>query len=621
MTKQGLSLAAEFPAATEAEWRSLVEKTLKGRDFDKAMTSHTYDGIAVNGLYTEANARLSPRANGAGGEAALKVPHWNPNAKETNEAILEDLTGGAEGVMLRLSAGAFPGVDVSELGVALEDIHLNMASLTLIAGEEYQAASSALLALLDARNYSHDEVHGSLGIDPVGTLAQTGRLLETVETACKNAVQITRNVLNKGWNLTSFTADGGPYHMAGATEAQELGLALASGVYYLRAMEGAGLDLTEAAGKIQLSLTADADLYLTVAKFRAARLLWAQILKQSGCGDVCFNVDAISSLRMVSLKDPWVNILRATTACFGASVGGADSICILPHDTMLGISSAHARRIARNIQIVLKEESGTSNVTDPAAGAYAFETITSDLAAKAWEYFQKIEGEGGIVAALRSGVVHSDLEASWAGRRANIAKRKEALTGISEFPNIDEAPLKNIGAMPAQNSVLKDAGDTLPALPFHRSSEEFEKLRALSDEYVAKGKDRPSIFVANIGSAADFTARSSFAKNFFEAGGIKAVIGVGGEDEVALGQEFKQSGATIAVICSSDKQYEGYGTAVAAALSGAGAKHIYLAGKPPNTKGLVAAGVCTFIYMGCDVLVTLEQAYSAIETKLTGEKS
>ncbi|NVJ98085.1 MAG: methylmalonyl-CoA mutase small subunit [Alphaproteobacteria bacterium] len=608
MSDKALILAGEFEAASDEMWRGLVEKALGGRDFDRVMTSSTYDEIGIKGLYTQTDTAAAPRPALKNGEWGMVVPHWNPDVAATNAAIIEDLERGATGIALRLQAGRFPGIPAEKCVDALEGVYLNMASFTLIPGEEYAKGADTMLALLEGRSYGKADVQGSLGVDPLGTLAQTGRLIEGAEAALEKAAAIANRVKEGRWNIRTFTADSGPYHMAGATEAQELGLLIATGVSYLRVLVDAGMHLSDAARQISFSMAADADVSLTIAKFRAARLMWASVLAECGVSEAApMALSAVSSLRMVSVKDPWVNILRSTAACFGAGVGGADTICVLPHDSMLGMSSAFARRIARNVQIILQEESGLSRVSDPAAGSYAFESITLDLSDKAWKYFQKIESNGGVLAGLRTGAIQADMQDAWNMRRMNIAKRKDAVTGVSEFPDIDEKPISNVGEMPSEPADIAEAGEEVAAVAFHRLAEDFEKLRYYSDACLEEAGKRPSVYLANIGTAADYTARSTFAKNFFEAGGIKAVVGVGG-DATAVADGFKASGAKLVVLCSSDDKYAQRAEALVRSLSEAGG-YVYLAGRPANADELKDAGVKDFIFMGCDVLEVLAQAH------------
>jgi len=611
MSREGLTLAADFDEISDDTWRSLVEQSLRGKPFEQVMESKTYDGLSLKALYTQHNSVAGPRPLVREGPWHIAVPHWNPDVDATRKAILEDLERGADFIALRIAAGAFPGVKLDDIPTIFEDIYLNMVGFTLIPGEEFVASSEAMLALLQARGYKKDEVQGCLGVEPISTLAQTGRLLTTVEDTLVAGVKIAQKVSRDYKNVATFMVDGGLYHIGGATEAQELGLMLATSVQYLRAMEAAGMSLELAAKQIHFSLVADADIYLTIAKFRAARLLWQQVLESCGVSEtIQMNLSGVSSLRMVSARDPWVNILRGTSACFAAGVGGADTICVLPHDTMLGMSSSFARRIARNIQIVLQEESGLSGVMDPAAGAYSFESITLDLSNKAWKYFQKIENKGGIVSALRHGVVQQDMIEAWSGRHKNIATRKDAITGVSEFPNIHEKPIENIGSMPEAPAEIKPAEEEIQPVMFHRLAESFEAFRAVSDSMAEDGS-RPSIFLAALGTAAEYTARATFSKNLFEAGGIEALPSEGGEDIDTVINAFTASGAKLAVICGTDDLYKKYGISLTEGLLHAGAK-VFIAGKPANMQELEGKGLEGAIFMGVNALAVYEHAYGLI---------
>ncbi len=614
MTKDGLNLASEFAPATDSAWRALVEKTLKGKDFDRVMTSKSYDDISINALYTKDSMVQGPRPQTRNGEWLVSAAHWNRDAEQTNQAIMEDLERGVSALAIRIASGAFTGVAASDLAKALEGVYLNMVGFNLIPGEEFEASSREMLNFLQIKGHDKGEIKGCLGIDPIGTLAQSGRLLTTTDEALAQSTKIAVGAAEYP-NLATFMAEGTPYHNAGGTEAQELGLMLSTAVTYLRAMEKAGIDLQVAAKNIHFTVAADTDVYLTVAKLRAARLLWQQVLTACGLGDIPMHLSAVSSLRMMTVKDPWVNILRGTSACFGAAIGGADSICVMPHDLMLGMSSKFARRIARNIQIILQEESSLSKVVDPAAGAFSFETITSDLVAKAWKYFQKIENDGGIVAKLKTDSLQIELTASWDKKRLNLAKRKDAVTGISEFPNIHEDEITDIEPLHSVESI-KPAGMTVTPIPFHRLAEEYETLRSASDVIEKQTDKRPKIFLANLGTAADFTGRSTFAKNYFEAGGIEAVGTEGFEQAADLVNAYKEANTPIAIVCSSDGKYVDAGPDMVRALKEAGAVHVYLAGKPKNSEELTTAGVGTYIYMGSNVLATLENAY-----KILGENS
>jgi len=616
MAEDHLDLASEFSAADDTAWRAAVEKALGGRPFEKAMQSASYDGIPLHALYTRDSAWLDPQPAGREGEWQIIAPHWNPDAVATNAAILEDLERGATGIALKIAAGTQPGVAVADVPVALQGVYLTMARLELLPGEEFEAATAAATALFDSIDGDAADIHASLGVDPLGTLAASGRLLTPAGDAVAAGAAMANDLAARYAHVTTFTTDASLYHSAGATEAQELGIALSTGLAYLRAMETAGMSLEDAFKQIRFTLAADADLFLTIAKFRAFRRLWARVAGVCGVEPVKAEVGAVSALRMYSIRDPWVNILRGTAACFAAGVGGADGIAILPHDTMIGLSTPFARRIARNIQIILQEESSLSRVADASAGAFAIETITSELAAKGWDYFQKLEAVGGAIDALSSGKIAGDLENAWSVRLANVSKRKDAVTGVSEFPDIHEKPVEPLAVLPPLPEAPKTPGVTLEALPMHRLAAPFEELRDKSDAMEAASGDRPSVFLANLGPVAAHTARATFAKNFFEAGGIEALPSVGFSDVDALVKAFAQSGATIAVICGRDDDYQTLGLSAAKALKGAGCQYLYLAGRPADTAPFEAAGTDRFIYLGCDVIEALHQAYSI----LGGEK-
>jgi methylmalonyl-CoA mutase len=379
-------------------------------------------------------------------------------------------------------------------------------------------------------------------------------------------------------------------------------------VAYLRALEAHGVPLDDARSCIFFRLAADQDQFLTTAKFRAIRKLWARVEEACGLKPKPAYVSAETAWRMMTKRDPHGNIVRGTIAALAAAIGGADSIIVLPYSAALGLPDAHARRIARNTQTILIEESNLYRVADPAAGSGAIEALTDELCAKAWVLFQDIERDGGVAEALVKGSIQSAIAKVRAEREQNIAVRKEPLIGTSDFPFLDEDKVSVLG--PLRPHVVESPSNALPRI---RLAESFERLRDRSDAYLAKTGGRPKVFLATLGRAADFNARASFAKSFFEAGGIEAVE-VSGDN---LAERFKKSGAKLACLCSSDKIYAKEAEAAAAALSKAGAKHLYLAGKPGEHKqALEAAGLgSSFLHQGCDSLDILNDAYHRMELK------
>jgi methylmalonyl-CoA mutase len=307
-------------------------------------------------------------------------------------------------------------------------------------------------------------------------------------------------------------------------------------------------------------------------------------------------------------------MLRATMATFAAGLAGANAVTVLPHTLALALPDAFARRVARNTQLILLEESNLAKVSDPAAGSGGIESLTQGLCEAAWSLFQEIEKAGGIFAALQQGLIQGKVAVTRQAREQNIARRKEVLTGASEFPNLQEAGVAVEDVKPTALAPLGQATITFEALEARRLAEPFERLRDRSDQILKSTGMRPRVFLANLGTPADFTARAAFARSFFETGGIEAIDTDGFSDPTTLAMACKASGAEFACLCSSDKVYAQHAAAAAQALKNAGTKHIYLAGRPGQQEAaLRGAGVNDFILAGGDALTTLQKAYELME--------
>ncbi|OYX62686.1 MAG: hypothetical protein B7Y95_24790 [Rhizobiales bacterium 32-66-11] len=396
-------------------------------------------------------------------------------------------------------------------------------------------------------------------------------------------------------------ADGAVHHAAGASDAQELAAVLAAAVAYLRALEAAGMGLEAAAGRIELALTADVNQIATIAKFRAIRLLWGAVLREAGLPASAVRVHATTAWRSLTRRDPFVNLLRTTVATFAAGVGGADSLAVLPFTQALGLPDPFARRLARNTQLILLEEANVHRVSDPAAGAGAVETQTDGLAAAAWDLFRAIERKGGLAEALSSGWWQGEIAAVAARRAKDVATRKEPLTGTSEFPLLGQAMPDVLAPVPAIEPPTSST-----ALVPHRLAEPFEALRD-----TAEAAGMPCVFLATLGPVAAFTARATYARNLFEAGGLAAPVPEGFAALDDLVAAFLSSGARLACLCGSDDIYASDGAAAAAALKQAGAT-VWLAGRPGELEAaLTEAGVSGFVFAGGDVVDTLTKAHAA----------
>ncbi|MEU6506219.1 methylmalonyl-CoA mutase subunit beta [Streptomyces sp. NPDC046942] len=581
----GLSLAAEFPDATHEQWQRLVEgvlrksgKEVSGTAAEDALSTTLEDGLRTRPLYTARDAApdaglpgFAPYVRGGRPEGSI-AGGWDVRQRhaapvDTAAAVLADLENGGTSLWLVLGEGGFP---VADLPRALDGVYLDLAPVVLDAGRDTEAAAEALLALYAEKGVAAEAVRGNLGGDPLGYEARTGTALGFAPYAA-----LAARCAERYPGLRALTVDALPYHEAGGSAAQELGASLATGVAYLRELTEAGLGVEQAAGQLEFRYAATADQFLTIAKLRAARRLWARVAEV--CGAPGAQVQhVVTSPVMMSRRDPWVNMLRTTVATLAAGVGGADSVTVLPFDHALGLPDAFARRIARNTSTILVEESHLARVIDPAGGSWYVETLTDELARSAWEFFRSIERDGGQPAVLRSGRLRTDLATTWAERSKRLARRREPITGVSEFPLLAEKPVEREPAPEPPSG----------GLPRVRRDEAYEELRARSDAHLAATGARPRIYLATLGPAAEYTARATFAANLFQAGGIEPVTE----------GSFEESGATEAVLCAGDGRYAEQAEQTAASLRTAGARHVFLAGRGDY------AGIDAYVFTGCDAV-------------------
>ncbi|CAM5667063.1 methylmalonyl-CoA mutase family protein [Streptomyces purpurascens] len=585
----GLELAGEFPDVPHEQWQRLVAgvlrksgKDVEGAEAEEALSTALEDGLRTRPLYTARDNAPKPGFPGfapfvRGGRAeGNTVGGWDVRQRHTaadGTAVLADLENGVSSLWLTVGED---GIPVPALGTVLDGVYLDLAPVVLDAGRETEPAARELLRLYEERGVARDVARGNLGADPLGHEARTGQGYDVAPVT-----DLARRCAEEYPGLRALTVDALPYHEAGGSAAQELGCSLATAVAYLRELTDAGLSVEQACAQLEFRYAATADQFLTIAKLRAARRLWARVAEACGAPRAGAQLQhVVTSPVMMTRRDPWVNMLRTTIATLAAGAGGADSVTVLPFDHALGLPDAFARRIARNTSTILIEESHLSRVIDPAGGSWYVERLTDELAHAGWEFFRRIERLGGQAAALRSGDLGQDLADTWAARSGKLAKRREPITGVSEFPHIAEKPVVREPAPEPRSG----------GLPRVRRDEAYEALRARSDAHLAATGSRPRIFLAAIGPAAAHTARLTFASNLFQAGGIEPVTE----------GTFEESGASEAVLCSSDALYEEQAEAVAGQLKAAGAAQVFLAGRPGNHPG-----VDSYVFAGCDAVAVL----------------
>ncbi len=626
-TKAPLELARGFQPATYDMWRGLVEKALKGAGFDKRLVTRTADGLEIKPLYTRADALpgaqeavpgaapftrgTEVQAEGFGWQIHQRVGAGDPGA--ANEAILEELEGGANGVVLQIAGPGQPGISItsaSDMAAALAGVHLDYAPVALAAGLEGLNAARHFLSALGQLKSKPGAATSHLNVDPIGTLARFGTLWGPIDIALAETTKLALDAGKSGARLTTVLVDATVPHEAGASEAQELAFLASALVAYLRAFEAAGVGAADAFPHIAFAVSADTDLFLNAAKVRAARLIIARIAEASGAPAADMHITAVTSGRMMAKLDPWTNMLRTTAACAGAAFGGANAITVLPYTWALGAPDRFARRIARNTQLVLQEESSLGRVVDPTGGSWYVESLTDELASKAWALFQRIEGQGGIASALSSGAVQDDIAAVAAARVDAVATGRLELTGVSVFPLLAEDGVKVVPLPAARPLTGKQL--VRPLAP-HRLAEPFEGLRDAADAFLAKTGARPRVFLANLGDIVEHNGRSTWAWNFLAAGGIEGLNSDGYTDGAAAAAAFKASGASVACLCSSDAIYAKEAQAAAKALKAAGAGRVLMAGRPKDSEAaLRAAGVDGFLFAGQNALTTLADLQKAL---------
>jgi methylmalonyl-CoA mutase len=615
-----LRFAADFPKASYDDWRKLVDGVLKGAPFEK-LVSKTLDGLKIDPIYPRAKGAtpIAGRAPAQPWQVMQRIDH--PDAAKANALALHELENGATGLEIEFAGGpggrGFGVADASPAtlkrlfdGVVF-DAGISIA-LNPVLGRDN--AGTNLAALIESQRVDPAKVDLRINYQALSTIAVRGSAAAAWPEMEKPFAKVVSDLIGRGFKGPLVLACGRPVHDAGGSEGQELAFALALALAYLRTLEAGGIALDTARAAISFRLCADADQFLTIAKFRALRLLCARVETACGLTPRPVFIAAETAWRMLTQRDPYVNMLRATMATFSAGLAGANAVTVLPHTLALGLPDAFARRVARNTQLILLEESNLAKVSDPAAGSGGIESLTQELCETAWSLFQEIETCGGVFAALQQGQIQGKVAAMRREREANIARRKDVLTGASEFPNLHEARVAVEDVKPV--ALVRDgkAGITFDPLEATRLAAPFERLRDRSDQILKTRGKRPRVFLANLGTPADFTARASFAKSFFETGGIEAIASEGFSDPAALAAACKSSGAELACLCASDKVYAQHAVAAAQALQNAGTKHIYLAGRPGEQEtGFREAGVTDFIFAGGDALAALQKAYEVME--------
>jgi methylmalonyl-CoA mutase len=676
-----LDFSVGFDAPSIGEWQGAVLKALGGAPLSLLETP-LYENFATAPLYTLADSARFVALSGKVGAAPFirgATPSgtgrpWTViqfldhlDIAEANRQLKSDLASGVGAFWLQLGGnipygGAYLGArTVKALETVFDGVRFGGSKLYLSGGFDTVAGAALIKALWEKNGLAPEAVGGCAGFDPISIIAAHGLIPAERRKIMEGPLDAAFYLRDKGCRLRPFLASGRAWHQAGGSAREELAYTLASAVFYGRSLLEEGWSLEQTAGAIQFSLTADVDLFLTIAKFRAMRALWSRVCEVAGFPAEPPALVAEMSFRAITERDPYVNLLRGTSAAFGAAVGGADGILLIPFNTRHGTPDAFSRRLARNTQLILQEEAGLGQVADAAGGSWYVEDLTHRLAEAAWAEFRRIEAAGGIVSALEQGLVLRALSDVRTRRQQNVARGKDKITGVSAFPDLCEQPvysrpedlrinlavLDDEGEVPslppaalgkrfAAMIAAAQAGATLKGLEracetlmerydfipptSERAAEPFERLRTASDRALARIRVRPPVFLANLGRLADYNASATWAQNFFAAGGVEVMDEGGYSDFAALTRKFQRSPAPIACICGSAETLVALSGA-ATVLKKAGAVAVFLAAGR-ETLGLLPEedkrAIDRIIYEGCDAIKILAELHEAMRVKEHG---
>ena len=600
--------AGLFPAWTEADWRRAAEAALKGASLDR-LNSQSADGIPIEPLYAP-GAGSRPLGREGAWKVMARLDH--PEPAEANALALEDLAGGADGLVVVFTGavGAYgfglKRFDSATLQNALQGVTFDTgAAFELDLGLDGPAQALAFAALIEISGALPANASVSFGLDPF-VAATHGPFPSGWAATATPFLDAAMALRAKDFGGPLLVADARAVHAAGGSEAHELAFALGASVALLRALEASGVPLDEARTRIAFRLAADADEFLSLAKFRAIRLLWARVEEACGLMPRKIRVQAESAWRMMTVRDPYVNVMRAMLAVFSAGLGGADSVTALPHTAASGCPDSFARRLARNGQLILLRESNLGFVADPAAGSGAFEALTRALCDKAWGLFQASEAAGGLPATLAGGTLQKEVAANAALLMRDVGRIKAPITGVSAHANLTEAPAAVAPGSPGPKTLATAEGALCPI----RIAEPFEKLRDQSDAWFAATGARPKVYLAAIGAEPSHRRRVGFMREWLEAGGFEPLYDGETETPEEAAKRFTASGAALAGLCGDDQSYALSAPSFAAALKGAGANGVILAGRPGEAEAaLRLAGVDDFAFAGSDAVSGLQGLY------------
>ena len=611
MAEKKEKLFDQFPAVTTEEWRAKVDADLKGVPFEKKLVWRTNEGFNVQPMYRAEDIEDLKTTDTLPGEfpfvrGTRDNNNWltrqeilESDPAKANEVALDVLTKGVNSLGFKVAEPTLATVETLLKGIDIAAVEINF---TCCPGKAL-ALAEALVEYIK-KNNAAESFRGSIDYNPLRPAFRHGKNIpaDAIETAAK-LIAAVKDVPA----LRVLAVDSVMLNSAGAYIFQELGYALAWGAEWMTKLTDAGLSADEVAKRIKFNMGVSSNYFMELAKFRAARMLWAQIVEQykpeckCACKMVCH---ASTSLFNQSIYDAHVNLLRSQTEAMSAALAGVDSITVVPFDTPYKTPDAFSERIARNQQFLLKEESHLDKVVDPAGGSYYVETLTVSIAKEAWKLFVEVEEKGGFFALVDNGDVQAAVNESNKKRHADMARRKEILLGTNQFPNFNEMALEKIEKTEGCGCGCAEGGDAAKALNTSRQASDFETLRLATE----KASNRPKVFMLTIGNLAMRLARAQFSSNFFGCAGYEIIDNIGFNTVEEGVKAAMDKGADIVVLCSSDDEYAAFAPEANTLIDGRA--EFVVAGAPACMEELQTKGITNFIHVRSNVLETL-QAFNA----------
>ncbi|WP_430972479.1 methylmalonyl-CoA mutase small subunit [Sunxiuqinia rutila] len=623
MAEKYIKLFNEFPPVSTEAWKEKVVADLKGADFDRKLVWRTNEGFSVQPYYRQEDLEKLGYLDALPGEFPyVRGTKTNNNdwyvrqnivvkdLEESNKKALDVLMKGVTSLGFVFNDCA--ELTVADLGVLLKDICLESVEVNFVCKCQTCNIAGLFAEYVLAGKWDPKNVNASVSYDPFGNYLLYGRIKNGVEQAMTQA----QDLIAKTAELPSYrvlAVDGKNYGNAGASVVQELAFSLAQGAEYLSSLSEAGVAVEDVAKNIKFNLSVSANYFMEIAKLRAGRLLWAQIVKayEPKCECGCkMKVHAETGSWNKTFYDPYVNMLRTQTEAMSAALGGADSITVLPFNAIYEDPTTFSDRIARNQQLLLKEESHFDKIVDAGAGSYYIEELTASIADEAWKLFLEVQDNGGFLAAAKAGFIQTKVKEMAAKRDLNVATRRENLLGINQFPNFTERLEKPEAVEDALKPMDLTAEDAeIETLKPYRGAQAFEAIRVATDKYAENNK-RPLAFMLTVGNLNFRKARAQFACNFFAVAGYEVKDNNGFatvEEGVAAA---KEAGADIVVICSSDDEYAEMAPAAFEAINGEAI--FVVAGAPACTDELKAKGIENFIHVKSNLLEELKAYQSKL---------